>query len=43
MVIDELTHRNVMRHYLLELLAKSGFEITTYQDGLDVIICQKMV
>ncbi|GHT91603.1 hypothetical protein FACS1894122_04290 [Alphaproteobacteria bacterium] len=38
----ELTHRNIIRHCLLELLSKSGFELITKQDGGDVIIIERM-
>jgi hypothetical protein len=42
-LIDELSHRNIIRYYLIKLLHKSGFEMTSYQEGMSVVICQKMI
>ncbi|GHT99895.1 hypothetical protein FACS189472_00930 [Alphaproteobacteria bacterium] len=39
----EVTHRNIIRHCLLEQLAQSGFELKTRQEGMDVIITEKMI
>ncbi|MDR3179416.1 MAG: hypothetical protein LBT70_00765 [Holosporaceae bacterium] len=43
MVIHELSHGNIMRHYLIKLLHKSGFEMTSHKEGTSVVICQKMI